>query len=92
MMNDIDELNALLGVMILEVYPDRAKEIIKSLRIIRSNVYPILEELNLGMTEEDVLDCISSSLCFLAKNATIKEIEWKNLIMTKHSIIKSNLK
>ncbi len=75
MMNDIDELNAILGVMILEVYPDKAREIIKSLRIIRSNIYPVLQELNLGMAEEDIIDCISSSLCFLAKNATIKDIE-----------------
>jgi hypothetical protein len=61
--------------MILENYPDRAREVIKSLRIIMSNIYPIMQELNLQLCEEDILDCVANSLAFLANNATIKEIE-----------------
>lgn len=74
-MTEMNELQAILGIMILEVYPDRTKEIIKSLRIIRNNIIPVMRELNLEISEEEIMECISNSLGFIAQNATIKEIE-----------------
>ena len=77
-MSERDELNAILGVMILDVYPELAKNIIKSLRIITNNISPSFEKFNIDMDEKEIIEVISSSLSFLAINATIKELEWKN--------------
>jgi len=72
-MNENDELRAILGTMLLMIFPDRVKSIIKSLRIIMHEMDEILDKHEVGMTKNDLMDTIFSSLCFMAKNVKVDE-------------------
>jgi len=69
-MSEQEELKAILGIMLIERYPDRSKNIIRSLRIISRDIREIIEEqFKQSITnEKDTMNQIAQSLVFLALN------------------------
>lgn len=73
-MSDNDELKMILGGMIAIAFPDRTKDIIKSLSIIVESVREIMKNHNLNDNEEDILSVVSASLCYFALHGKIDNI------------------
>lgn len=71
-MTEREELQAILGVMLLECFPERAREVIKSLRIMAASARDIIKTHNIEEgAEGEFLKTISDSLAFMANNANV---------------------
>jgi hypothetical protein len=66
-MTEKEELQAILSAMLLEVYPDKSRQIIKILRIIAKEVVDYIKNINTEpSTEEEIMTAVAKSLIFIA--------------------------
>lgn len=78
-LTDKQELQSILGIMLLECFPDMSKEIIKSLRLMTASIKEILNTHNLKEDHEnEFMQVIADSFVFIALKANI-DIEENNI-------------
>lgn len=72
-MTESEELRAILFAMLYQIYPDRTKDILKSLRIIKESVKEICKKYSLNESDEDIMECITKSLCFGSLRSNVED-------------------
>ena len=72
-MSEDDELRLILGGMLMLIYPDRTKDIIKSLRVMLASIKEIQNKYNLSDNDADIMGCITKSLAYMALHGNIEK-------------------
>lgn len=70
-MTEENELRTILGGMLVLMYPDRTKDIIKSLRIMLDGIKEVQKKYNLADNDDDIMGCIIKSLGYMALHGNI---------------------
>jgi hypothetical protein len=72
-MTERDELNTILFGMLIHIYPEKTKSIVQNLLHIKNSIKKIMKLHSLSDSDEDIMQCITNSLCFGALHSNIKD-------------------